>query len=122
MTSFYLYVLFLGAVAGFTIYLGLPIARFNPGKSVRAFLTAASVGILLFIFVEVAYRLSEQIEDAMKLSAMRLGPVSNLYWNIALFVGGFSVSILSLVLFELRFLKKNAHQPAAEISPRRVAL
>jgi zinc transporter, ZIP family len=38
----------LGAVAGFTIYLGLPVARMQaPRVAVRALLNAAAIGILM---------------------------------------------------------------------------
>lgn len=40
----------LGAVAGFTIFLGLPIGRMRaPSVGLRAFLNATAAGILLFL-------------------------------------------------------------------------
>ncbi len=121
MTQFYGYVLFLGAIAGFTIYIGLPIARLQPPARIRALLNAVSIGVLLFLFVEIAYQLMESVEESLKLSALHLGSSQDTLWNIFLFVGAFSVSIFSLVLFELRFLRRK-EKAAGGSNPRRVAL
>ena len=44
----------LGAIAGFTIYIGLPIGRFHSvDNRVRVALAMFSVGILAFIFMDV---------------------------------------------------------------------
>ena len=40
----------LGAVAGFTIYLGLPVGRLRaPMPNIRALLSATATGILIFL-------------------------------------------------------------------------
>ncbi len=47
-------VLVLGAVAGLTVFLGLPIARLRrPWPSVQAFLNAGAGGVLLFILLDI---------------------------------------------------------------------
>ena len=53
----------LGAVAGFTIYLGLPVGRIK-GMSVklRTFLSMTSVGILVFLLFDILQQLIEPIE------------------------------------------------------------
>ena len=39
----------LGAIAGFTIFLGLPVGRLrNPSLRMRVFLNATATGVLLF--------------------------------------------------------------------------
>jgi hypothetical protein len=44
----------LGAIAGFTIYLGLPLGRVRVGSvTAKAFLNATSAGILLFLLLEI---------------------------------------------------------------------
>src|SRR5438552_18689921 len=56
----------LGAIAGFTILLGLPVARAGrPRAAVMSYLTAASVGVLLFILYDVIPSASETIETAL---------------------------------------------------------
>ena len=47
----------LGAVAGLTIFLGLPVARLgNLRKSVQGFLNALATGILIFLLWDVLSR------------------------------------------------------------------
>jgi zinc transporter, ZIP family len=60
----------LGAIAGFTIYLGLPLGRVQVGNlRAKAFLNAASAGILLFLLVEILGHATEPVEDAVKEAA-----------------------------------------------------
>jgi ZIP family zinc transporter len=85
----------LGAVAGFTIFLGLPLARMaRPRSWLMSYLTAASVGVLLFILYDVIRNASETIDST--LSADRsLG-----IWYGLLLAAGLAVGILGLVAFE----------------------
>jgi ZIP family zinc transporter len=56
----------LGAIAGATIFLGLPVARagsLSPGW--RAFLNAVAIGVLLFILWDVAAQAIEPLEAAL---------------------------------------------------------
>lgn len=85
----------LGAVAGLTILLGLPIARLGrPGPRLMSFLTAGSVGVLLFIFYDVIRNASETVEEKLGESA-GAGAGFGL-----LLAGGIAVGLFSLVLFE----------------------
>ena len=59
-------ILLLGALAGFTIFLGLPIGRLrNPAVGLKAFLSAAATGILLFLFWDVLTAAAEPVESAL---------------------------------------------------------
>ena len=59
-------ILALGAVAGATIFLGLPIGRIQSvNAGVRSFLSAAATGILLFLFWDVTTAAVEPVEDAL---------------------------------------------------------
>ncbi|HEV7466922.1 MAG TPA: zinc permease, partial [Candidatus Dormibacteraeota bacterium] len=55
----------LGAIAGFTIFIGLPIARSRPTVNRLAVLNAASVGVLLFLFFDIIKNATEQIDGAL---------------------------------------------------------
>src|SRR3954452_9310151 len=56
----------LGALAGFTIYLGLPVGRLQLLSSrARVGLAMFAVGILAFIFVDVLEHANEIVEDAL---------------------------------------------------------
>jgi len=59
-------VLVLGAIAGFTIFLGLPAARIrDPSMALRAFLNAVAIGILLFLLWDVLSKGFEPVDAAL---------------------------------------------------------
>src|SRR3954466_1237048 len=59
--------LLLGAIAGFTIFLGLPVGRMEMrSKALRAGLTAFSAGILVFLFWDVLGHGVEPVEAAVE--------------------------------------------------------
>ncbi|HEV3475265.1 MAG TPA: ZIP family metal transporter [Actinomycetota bacterium] len=85
----------LGAVAGFTIFIGLPLGRLRRGGSgLRTFLSGISAGILVFLLFEVFGQAIEPIEHAVEEGAW--GELAGLG---LLFVAGFGVGLLSLVYF-----------------------
>jgi ZIP family zinc transporter len=48
------HILLLGAIAGLTIFIGLPMGRLHDvGQSFKAFLSATATGILLFLLWDV---------------------------------------------------------------------
>jgi hypothetical protein len=85
----------LGAVSGLTIMFGLPIARWGrPGPRLMAFLTSASVGVLLFIFYDVIRNASETVEEQLsKSSAAGAG------FGLLL-AAGLAIGLFTLVMFE----------------------
>ena len=90
----------LGAVAGLTILLGLPVARIGrPRPSRLAFLTAGSVGVLIFLFYDVIKNASETITGALDHSrAQGIG------YGLLLAVG-IGIGLMGLVVFE-RLMKR----------------
>ena len=66
-------VLLLGAVAGSTIFIGLPLGRSrNTDIRMRAVLSAGATGILLFLLVEALVHGVEPVEDSLR-SAVNSG-------------------------------------------------
>ena len=56
----------LGAIAGFTIFLGLPIGRLAaPSRALREVLNATATGILVFLLWEVLSHAAEPVEDSL---------------------------------------------------------
>jgi ZIP family zinc transporter len=56
----------LGAIAGFTIYLGLPVGRLrSPAPRLRAGLNALAIGILIFLVWDVLTHAWEPIDSAL---------------------------------------------------------
>jgi ZIP family zinc transporter len=94
----------LGAIAGFTIYLGLPLGRVG-GTSValRAALTAFATGILLFLFWDVLSHGVGPVETAV--SAHRWSRVAEL---APLLAGGFVLGMMSLVYYDRWMMNKRA--------------
>ena len=59
-------ILLLGAVAGGTIFLGLPVGRLRtPAPRLRAMLNAIAVGVLVFLLVDVLGHANEAADDAL---------------------------------------------------------
>ncbi|MBI1991623.1 MAG: zinc permease [Candidatus Omnitrophica bacterium] len=95
----------LGLLAGGTIFLGLPIARLRRvSTKTRAFLNAASTGILIFLLVEITGHLLEGIEELIEHALDGEGTMAAAWQAGGLFVLGFSIGLLGLVWFERRYL------------------
>ena len=91
----------LGAVAGLTLYLGLPVARLGrPGQRTMALLNSASIGVLLFLLYDVLTKANDSVEKHLRenhLAGAGYGSVLAI---------GISVGLLSLVVFERLTLQR----------------
>ena len=97
----------LGAIAGLTIFLGLPIARVqNPSRAWQAFLNALATGILVFLLWDVITKATEPINGALE--AAKEGHSARFLALALLFAAGFGIGLLSLVYFERRFIRPAA--------------
>jgi ZIP family zinc transporter len=89
--------LLLGAIAGATIFLGLPIGRMqNVSAATKAFLAAVATGVLIFLLWDVLSGAVEPIE-----SALTNGDDSTFLWRAFLLLAGFSVGLMSLVYYDV---------------------
>jgi ZIP family zinc transporter len=89
-------ILLLGALAGFTIFLGLPLGRMhNVSPGAKAFLSAAATGILLFLFWDVLTHAVEPVEGALQ-----AGHDGRFAYLAAILAGGFAVGLLTLVYYD----------------------
>ncbi len=89
-------ILLLGALAGATIFLGLPLGRMKTVRPpVVSFLSAMAIGILLFLLWDVLSAAVEPVEEALK-----EGNDGRFVWLAALLGGGFAVGLLSLGLYD----------------------
>jgi ZIP family zinc transporter len=92
----------LGAVAGGTIFVGLPVARLkNPPRTLQGFLNAVATGILFFLLYDV---LSQAIEPVQ--SAVHRGARGDVALYLGALVIGLAVGLMALVRFEQRFLRR----------------
>jgi ZIP family zinc transporter len=86
----------LGAIAGFTIFLGLPIGRLrNPAPRLRALLNAIAIGILLFLLWDVLAHAWEPLDAA--LGKHHYGQATG---DGLVLGGGLAIGLLGLVYFD----------------------
>ena len=89
-------VVLLGAIAGLTIYLGLPLGRLRaPMPRLKAFLSATATGILIFLLWDVLAHAWEPIDSA--LGRDELGPAVG---NGAVLAVALGAGLLGLVYFD----------------------
>jgi zinc transporter, ZIP family len=98
----------LGALAGFTIYLGLPLGRLQLlGKRARVGLAMFAVGVLAFLFVDVfehAFGILEKPVEHLKEGEGGLGEAIGL---TALLGAGFAAGCAGLAVLERRIRRTN---------------
>jgi zinc transporter, ZIP family len=89
-------ILLLGALAGLTIFIGLPMGRLHDvGQSFKTFLSATATGILLFLLWDVLKQAIDPVESALNASHWgRFAGLSGLAF------GGFALGLLSLVYYD----------------------
>jgi ZIP family zinc transporter len=86
----------LGAIAGFTIFLGLPIGRMqNVSAATKAFLASIATGILIFLLWDVLSEAVGPVEEALE-----EGHGGRFAWLAFLLAGGFFMGLMSLVYYD----------------------
>ena len=111
-------ILLLGAIAGATIFLGLPIGRMRGlGSASRAALSALATGILVFLLWDVLTGAVEPIESA--LTAHDWGRFA---WLAALGLGGFALGMMSLVYYSEWMKKRGNRRASTLVGPGAAAL
>jgi ZIP family zinc transporter len=104
------HILILGAIAGGTIFLGLPVGRIKGlSAPVRAGLSALATGILLFLLWDVLTGAVDPVETA--LHARHWGRFS---WLAVLGTGGFTLGLMSLVYYS-EWMRKRSHRRASTL-------
>ena len=92
----------LGAIAGITIYAGLPLARMQPSPRVRVALAMFSVGVLAFLLIDVLGHGYEETEAAVEAFGEHEGSFGHALGLTALLLGGFTLGSLGIGLLERR--------------------
>jgi len=88
--------LILGAIAGLTIFIGLPVARMRSvSPSVKTLLASSATGILIFLLWDVLTHAVEPVENVL----------DDRHWGTftgyaALLAGGFVVGLMGLVYYD----------------------
>jgi ZIP family zinc transporter len=107
----------LGAIAGFTIFLGLPVGRIrNPAPRLKAFLNALAIGILLFLLWDVLSHTLEPIEAALVLVAVdHEGGWATFAGLAAVAVVGLVIGVMSLTYYD-RWMGRRSFDTAPGLS------
>jgi zinc transporter, ZIP family len=103
-------ILLLGAIAGGTIFLGLPVGRLqNLTPQARAGLSALATGILLFLLWDVLSGAEEPIGSALEERHW-----STFWWLAFLGLAGFTLGLMSLVYYS-EWMRKKAHRRSSTL-------
>ncbi len=101
----YYQLLILGAVAGFTIFLGFPLALIKASKRTKAFLNALAIGILVFIAVDVFAHAWETTTNAVTDSIAGKTPLIDGVSLLITMFAGIILGLIGLALYERRYMK-----------------
>jgi len=112
--------LILGAIAGLTIYLGLPFAAMRSLKhSTRAVLNGLATGILLFVAIEILGKVFSFAEGTVEAAVGGSGTAGSAVGVLVLVVVGLSAGLVGIPLLEKymirpladRSIKRGAQKP-----------
>jgi hypothetical protein len=93
----------LGALAGFTIFIGLPVGRLQLLSSrARVALAMFSVGVLAFIFVDVMSQGLSIVDDALTAFKDDKQTLGYVIWLVILLAAGFTAGSAGLAMLERR--------------------
>jgi ZIP family zinc transporter len=111
----------LGAIAGLTIFLGLPVGRMRTGSSrVRTLLNGLSAGILVFLLVEILAESTHVVEESLEHLAGG-GSAARFAGLVAVFVLGLGVGLMGLLYAMLAWRRREARSRPS-VGPGAMAL
>lgn len=106
--------LLLGAIAGATIFLGLPFGRLRQlGTRTRLAASMVSAGILAFLFFDVLRASNEIVKGALEHAKDGQASWARFAGLLVMLVVGFGVGLVSLGLLESRILDRRTPPPIA---------
>ena len=103
-------ILLLGAIAGFTIFLGLPVGRLRGlSSATSALFNAIATGILLFLLIETTTKSIDPVEAALTRAVDHGASWGTFAGRGAVFVGCFAAGLLSLVYYD-RWMRRRGEE------------
>ena len=103
----YSQLLILGAIAGFTIFLGLPLAVMKSLSSKKkGFLNAVALGILVFLIIDVFSHGYETASNATTNAVSGKAPIGDAIIDLVALFGGIAIGLLGLALYEHKTMTK----------------
>ncbi len=114
----------LSAIAGFTIYLGLPLGRVrNASLRMRSFLNAGATGILLFLLWDVLTKGLEPVTTALGEATAPGGSWQPFVELAAVFAIALTIGLMSLVYYDTWLAARSRrhgaepHAPGLRVGP-----
>jgi ZIP family zinc transporter len=107
----YWQLLLLGSIAGFTIFLGLPVAalqRLTPKQ--KGFLNAVAIGILVFLIIDVFSHAWESTATAASDAFAGKSSMERAVFDLLAMFGGLAIGLLGLVWYESKYMNKPIKQ------------
>ena len=116
-------VLVLGAIAGLTIFFGLPVGRASHlSQKTRSFLNALAIGILTFLLWDILGHGIEPVENALNAAKDGHGT----WWRFSglslMFVAGLGIGLLSLVYYDRWMARRKATSGGVRFGPGAAAV
>lgn len=107
-------IILLGAFAGLTIYLGLPLAFFSRvSQTFKAFLSMLATGVLIFLLYDVIGKASEPINGLIDDIHTHHTSSNGLFLDVILMIGGLVLGLMSLVYFNKHLISRLRIGPKA---------
>ena len=103
-------VLLLGAIAGLTIFLGLPVGRIRSlSSATRALFNAVATGILVFLLVETTTKSINPVEASLTRAVDHGASWGTFAGRGVLFVGCFAAGLVGLVYYD-RWMRRRGEE------------
>lgn len=108
----------LGAIAGITIFIGLPVGRIRGmSTALAACVNAAAAGVLVFLLVETVEHAFQPVEHSLEAVTVESGGSwGEFAGRAALFTLAFGVGLLGLVYYE-RWMNNRRAQAKQSVGP-----
>jgi ZIP family zinc transporter len=107
--------LLLGAIAGFTIFLGLPLALLQSVSArTKGFLNAVAIGILVFLIIDVFGHAWDTASSAAVQAFAGRASTGDAILDLVAVFGGIAIGLLGLVFYEAKYMCKAMPVPIAQ--------
>lgn len=101
----YIQLLFLGGIAGFTIFLGIPIALLPAKQKMKGFLNSIAIGILIFILFDV---LEVAWVDGIEPAWENVNNLTNGYILLTVMFLGLFLGLVGLAFYQDKYMIKKS--------------
>src|SRR5947209_13360810 len=99
----------LAAIAGATIFLGLPVGRLrNLSTRTQALLTTGAAGVILFLVWDILTAAVEPVEASLEAAVHGSGATGDFVLDVVAFAVSIAFGLLSLVWFASRVRRRRA--------------